>query len=219
MAKTSSIRTRPLALAYVRVSTAEQVEQGASLDAQRAALTAEAEKRGWDVEIVADEGLSAKTLNRPGLQDALARLDAGAADYLLSIRLDRVSRSVADFAGLLDRSVKRGWGLVLLSPNIDTTDPAGRFTGNVLASAAQYERELIGARTREGMAQRKAEGVKMGRPRVLSDVTVEQITVMRSAGLSMAAIATALNDANVATAHGGAKWYASTIKRVLDSVS
>lgn len=217
MAKTSSIRTRPLALAYIRVSTAEQVEQGASLDAQRAALTAEADKRGRDVEIVADEGLSAKTLNRPGLQDALARLDAGAADYLLSIRLDRVSRSVADFAGLLDRSVKRGWGLVLLSPNIDTTDPAGRFTGNVLASAAQYERELIGARTREGMAQRKLEGVKMGRPRVLTAETVDQITDLRASGLSMAKIAAALNDANVATAHGGAQWYASTVKRVLDS--
>jgi DNA invertase Pin-like site-specific DNA recombinase len=217
MAKTSSIRAQPLALAYIRVSTAEQVEQGASLDAQRAALTAEADKRGWDVEIVADEGLSAKTLNRPGLQDALARLDIGAADYLLSIRLDRVSRSVADFAGLLDRSVKRGWGLVLLSPNIDTTDPAGRFTGNVLASAAQYERELIGARTREGMAQRRAEGVKMGRPRVLTAATVNRITDMRASGLSMAKIAAALNDTGVATAHGGAKWHASTVKRVLDS--
>lgn len=211
-------RTRPLALAYVRVSTVEQVEQGASLDAQRAALTVEAAKRGWDIEIVADEGMSAKTLNRPGLQEVLTRLDAGTADFLLSIRLDRVSRSVADFAGLLDRSTKRGWGLVLLSPNIDTTDPAGRFTGNVLASAAQYERELIGVRTREGMAQRKVEGVKMGRPRTLTEDTVDRITVMRSTGMSMGKIADALNADGVATAHGGARWYAATIKRVLDSV-
>ncbi|MBP2216792.1 recombinase family protein [Arthrobacter sp. CAN_C5] len=219
MTQPSSTRIRPLALGYVRVSTAEQVEQGASLDAQRAALIAEADKRGWDVEIVADEGVSAKTLNRPGLQGALARLDGGAADYLLSIRLDRVSRSVADFAGLLDRSVKRCWGLVLLSPNIDTTDPAGRFTGNVLASAAQYERELIGARTREGMAQRKIEGVKMGRPRMLGAATVGRITNMRSTGMSMGRIADALNADGVATAHGGAQWYASTVKRVLDSVA
>jgi DNA invertase Pin-like site-specific DNA recombinase len=219
MSKRTSTRIRPLALGYVRVSTAEQVEQGASLDAQRAALIAEANNRGWDVEIVADEGLSAKTLNRPGLQEALARLDGGAADYLLSIRLDRVSRSVADFAGLLDRSVKRGWGLVLLSPNIDTTDPAGRFTGNVLASAAQYERELIGARTREGMAQRKSEGVKMGRPRMLATATITRIADMRSTGMSMGKIADALNADGVTTAHGGAQWYASTIKRVLDSVA
>lgn len=188
------------------------------MEAQRGALTLEAAKRGWDIEIVADEGVSAKTLNRPGLQNALTRLDAGKADFLLSIRLDRVSRSVADFAGLLDRSTERGWGLVLLSPNIDTTDPAGRFTGNVLASAAQYERELIGARTREGMAQRKAEGVKMGRPRILCAATIEKITGMRSTGLSMGKIADSLNAEGVATAHGGARWYAATVKRVLDSV-
>lgn len=210
---------RPLALAYVRVSTVEQVEQGASLNAQRAALTVEAAKRGWDIEIVADEGVSAKTLNRPGLQGALTRLDSGSANFLLSIRLDRVSRSVADFAGLLDRSTKRGWGLVLLSPNIDTTDPAGRFTGNVLASAAQYERELIGARTREGMAQRKSEGVQMGRPRTMGSATVDKIMKMRSAGLSMGKIADTLNEDGIATAHGGVRWYAATIKRVLDSVA
>lgn len=219
MATKKNTRTRPLALAYVRVSTADQAEHGASLEAQRNALTAEAERRGWDLEIVADEGVSAKTLNRPGMVDALARLDAGEADYLLSIRLDRVSRSVADFAGLLDRSQKRGWGMVLLSPNIDTSDAAGRFTGNVLASAAQYERELIGARTREGMAQRKLEGVKMGRPRALDAATVHRITDLRAEGLSMGKIADALNADGVPTAHGGAKWYASTIKRVLDSES
>ena len=156
---------QPLALAYVRVSTAEQVETGASLDAQRATLVVEAERRGWAVEVVADEGKSAKSLNRPGLQSALVRLDAGQADFLMAIRLDRVSRSVSDFAGLLDRAAKKGWDLALLSPNIDTSDPAGRFTANVLASAAQYERELIGVRTREGMAQRRSEGVRLGRPR------------------------------------------------------
>ncbi|WP_344470656.1 recombinase family protein, partial [Nakamurella flavida] len=62
-----STRVRPLALGYVRVSTVDQVDTGASLDAQRAALTAEAAQRGWDLELVADEGLSAKNLNRPAL--------------------------------------------------------------------------------------------------------------------------------------------------------
>lgn len=127
-------------------------EHGASLNAQRAALVAEADRRGWDVEVVAEEGLSGKSLKRPGLQSALTSHDRGEADVLLAVRLDRVSRSVADFAGLLDRCQRRGWELVLLSPNIDTADPAGRFTAHVLASAAQYERELISQRTREGMA-------------------------------------------------------------------
>lgn len=212
--KTSESRPRPLALGYVRVSTAEQVDNGASLDAQRAALTAEADRRGWDLEIVADEGLSAKTMNRPALQEALDRLDRGEADSLLSIRLDRISRSVADFAGLIDRAGRQGWGLVLLSPALDLADPAGRFTANVLASAAQYERELIGARTREGMAQRKAEGVQMGRPRALTDDVVDRIVTARTAGSGWSAIARDLNDSGVPTAQGGRTWYPATVRKI-----
>lgn len=217
MASRKAPRIRPLALAYVRVSTEDQAANGASLDAQRAALTVEAERREWDVKIVADEGLSAKTLQRPGLQGALCALDAGDADYLIAVRLDRVSRSVADFAGLLDRSVRKGWGLVMLSPNIDTSDPAGRFTANVLASAAQYERELIGARTREGMAQRKAEGIHLGRPRMMDETVRARVLELRAEGLSMGKVADRLNFEGAPTAHGGRRWYASTVKRVLDA--
>lgn len=210
--------TKPLALAYIRVSTTDQVENGASLEAQRATLIAEADRRGWDVEVVADEGLSAKNLNRPALQAALTRLDKGKAQFLLAVRLDRVSRSVADFAGLLDRATRRGWGLVLLSPNIDTSDPAGRFTSNVLASAAQYERELIGARTREGMAQRKAEGVVFGRVVAANMLPVYQsIATMHDAGMSINSIARLLTEQAIPTANGGVKWYASTVKAVLSS--
>lgn len=124
-------------------------------------------------------------------------------------------RSVADFAGLLDRSVKRGWGLVLLSPNIDTSDPAGRFTSNVLASAAQYERELIGTRTREGMAQRKAEGVKMGRPQTMDQSVINRIAGERQEGRSLSAIAETLTSEGVPTTQGGKRWYASTVKAAL----
>jgi DNA invertase Pin-like site-specific DNA recombinase len=210
-------RVRPLALGYVRVSTADQVEHGASLDAQRAELTAEAVRRGWDLEIVADEGVSGKNLHRPGMQEALRRLDAHEADQLLAVRLDRVSRSVADFAGLLDRSAKHGWGLVMLSPSLDLSDPSGRFTANVLAAMAQFERELIGARTREGMAQRRAEGVHCGRPRLLPMEVVSRIVRMRDRGLSLRRIADVLSDEGVRTAHGGRRWWPATVRGVLMS--
>lgn len=210
-------RPRPLALGYVRVSTDEQANEGASLDAQRAALTAEAARRGWDLELVADEGVSAKNLNRPALLAALDRLDRGEADALLSVRLDRVSRSVSDFAGLLARAKRKGWQVVLMSPNLDTSDPAGKFTAHVLAAAAEYERDLIGARTREGMAQRKAEGVHIGRPSVLSPAVVGRIVAAREAGDSLRAIADALTADGVPTAHGGARWHASTVRAVLAS--
>lgn len=212
-------RARPLALGYTRVSTADQVEHGASLDAQKAALTAEADRRGWDIRFVSDEGVSGKVppSKRAGLGPALTALDAGDADALMAIRLDRVSRSVADFAALVDRAGKRGWGLVLLSPSLDLADAAGRFTANVLASAAQYERELIGARTREGLAQRRAEGVRLGRPTTVPDAVVARILLAREQGKSWAKIATALNDDGVPTAQGGARWWPATVRKIAES--
>lgn len=219
--KRPNSRLRPLTLGYVRVSTADQVDNGASLDAQRTALTEEAGRRGWDLELVADEGLSAKNMNRPALQAALARLDHGDADALLSVRLDRISRSVADFAALLDRAEHKGWGLVLLSPALDLADPAGQFVANVLASAAQYERKLISARTREGMAQRKLDswtgGRPAGRPRVLNKDVRDQIVAAHTGGRGWSAIARELNAAQVPTARGGAAWYPSTVRAAFQS--
>lgn len=219
--KRPSSRVRPLALGYVRVSTADQVDNGASLDAQRTALTGEAARRSWDLELIADEGLSGKNMNRPALLEALARLDRGDADTLISIRLDRISRSVADFAGLLDRAGRKGWGLVLLSPALDLADPAGRFTANVLASAAQYERELISARTKEGMAQRKVDGWAggrpAGRPRVLDEDVRSRIVAAHTAGRGWSAIARELNEDQVPTARGGVVWHPSTVRAAFHS--
>lgn len=219
MTRRPKSRTRPLALAYVRVSTTEQATDGASLDAQRTSLTAEAELRGWDIELVADEGFSAKDLKRPGLTDALDRLDHGAADALIAVRLDRVSRSVSDFAGLLTRAKRKGWRVVLLSPNLDTEDPAGKFTAHVLAAAAEYERDLIGARTREGMAQRRAEGVHVGRPRSLPQSVVARIVNERQGGRTLRAIAEGLTSDGVPTARGQRSWATSTVQGVLVSTT
>lgn len=218
MVKRSS-RARPLALGYVRVSTDEQVAEGASLHAQRAALSAEAERRGWNLELVADEGYSAKDFKRPGLAAALACLDSAEADALLAVRLDRVSRSVADFAGLLARARRQGWRVVLLSPNLDTEDAAGKFTAHVLAAAAEYERDLIGARTREGMAQRRAEGVHVGRPRALPESVVVRVVAERARGRTLRAIAEGLSRDGVPTARGRGPWSVSSIQGVLDSCS
>lgn len=206
-----------LALAYVRVSTTLQAEEGASLDAQETALRAEAERRGWDIEVIREEGKSAKNLKRPALQSALARLDRGEAQVLMSVRLDRLSRSVSDFAGLVDRARQKGWGLVLQSPALDLNDPAGEFTANVLASAAQYERRLISVRTREGIAQRKSEGATFGR-KVDEEFldTYRQVLDLRSQGLGLTAIARTMTERGVPTARGG-KWFASTVQGILNS--
>ncbi len=215
-----SARPRPLALGYIRVSTTEQADEGASLTAQREVLMAEATRRGWDVEVVADEGLSAASvIKRPGLTAALERLDAGQADVLLVLRVDRLSRSVSDFAGLMAQAKRRGWSLVALDLGVDTTTPAGDLMANVLASVAQYERLVIGQRTREGMAVRRAEGVHLGRRRTLPEDVVARIVADRSEGLSLGDIAARLNAEGVPTAHGGAAWHRSTVSSVLQSTT
>lgn len=219
MKKPSKSASRPLALAYVRVSTTEQVDDGASLDAQRELLGQEAERRGWDVEFVADEGLSAKSVeSRPGLVAALERLDAGQTDVLLVLRVDRLSRSVSDFAGLMARAQKKKWALAALDLGIDTSTPAGDLMANVLASVAQYERLIIGQRTREGLAQRRSQGVRLGRPSRLDPTTVERIVRESIQGRTLTDIARSLAADGVSTATGG-KWHPATIKRVLSSVA
>jgi DNA invertase Pin-like site-specific DNA recombinase len=86
--------------------------------------------------------------------------------------------------------------------------------GTVQAAFAEWERELIGARTREGMAQRKAEGVQMGRPSTMPTTVVDRITAARAAGQTWQQIATALNDDGVPTAHGGKAWWPGTVRKV-----
>jgi DNA invertase Pin-like site-specific DNA recombinase len=185
-------RDRPLALAYVRVSTTKQADEGASLPAQPAILTTECERRGWDLEIVADEGMSGKSLRRrPNLIAALERLDRGEADALIATRLDRISRSAVDFLGILNRARARSWNVVLLDLDLDLdlATPHGKAMAGVIAVFAELERELIAERTREGMAQRMAEGVVMGRPQELCPELRARIAATAAAGTAYAAIA------------------------------
>lgn len=215
------VRPRPLALAYCRVSSADQVANGASLDAQETSLRAHAAQLGWEIEILREEGRSGKSLKgRPVLLDALTRLDRREADILLSVRLDRLSRSLIDFSNLYERSTKKGWSIVLPASAIDTSasaGPAGKFSAQIQAAAAELERGLISVRTREALAQRKADGVRLGRevdPKFLP--TYRRVLDMRDCGISMNAIARMLNDENVPTAKGG-KWYASTVRAIVVS--
>lgn len=209
----------PKAIGYCRVSTGEQLSSGAGLDAQRAALQAEADRRGWALEFVTEDGLSAKDLNRPALTEALARLDKGEADVLVVSKLDRLSRSVKDFGGLLERAAKRRWSVLCLDLGVDTTTPVGEFTANVVVSASQYERRLIGQRTKDALAAKKAAGVRLGRPRQLPTEVVERIVRSKAAGGSLAGIARELTADGVATAQGGVRWYASTVAAVLRSAA
>jgi DNA invertase Pin-like site-specific DNA recombinase len=201
---------------YSRVSTAEQAESGAGLVAQETALKGHAAHRGWQVVAhLTDAGVSGKSLSgRPALSEALQLVATGEADALAVAKLDRLSRSLLDFAGLMVRSQAEGWALVALDVDVDTTTPSGRLVANVMASVAEWERE-IGARTRDSLAARRAQGVVLGRPRAASQVAVDRARALRVAGLSYAACAEQLTAEGVPTAHSGARWYASTVRKVL----
>lgn len=214
-------RTAPegTVVAYVRVSTEEQAASGLGLDAQRAAIAAEAQRRGWTVvETFADEGISGGkgVEHRPGLAAAIEAVESGRAAGFLAAKLDRVSRSVLDTAQLMEQARRGGWELTTCDLAIDTSTPAGEATASMMAVFSQLERRLISQRTREALAVKKAQGVRLGRPSSLPREVVERIIAAKAAGSSLRTIAAELTADNVATSQGGKTWHASTVKGVLD---
>ncbi len=205
------------AVAYLRVSTAEQAGSGAGLSAQQESIEREANHRGWQlVGTFTDEAASGRSMTgRPSLERALHAVEGGEADVLIVAKLDRLSRSLLDFAALMARAQRHGWNLVAIDLGIDLSTPAGEFMANVMASAAQWERRIIGQRTREALAARKAQGVRLGRPPSLDPALVSRIVRQRHEGLTLAAIANGLNAEGVATAQGGLRWHPSTVRAIL----
>ncbi len=204
------------AIGYARVSTEEQAQNGDSLAAQRQAVADEVERRGWEQLASLEDAASGKSVRkRPGLAEALRRLEGGEADVLVVAKLDRLSRSVLDFANLTERARKRGWSLVVLDLGIDLTTPHGEMMAGLLAVLAQWERRVIGQRIRDVLALKKAQGVKLGRPRAIPDELRFRIRGMHRSGLTPTEIARWLNEEGVPTAHGGTRWYASTVRGIV----
>lgn len=209
------------AVTYTRVSTEEQADSGLGLDAQRTKIAAALRVKEWEqVAAFEDAGVSAKSMNgRHGLAEAIAMLKRHDADVLVVAKLDRLSRSMLDFAGLMERSRKEKWGIVALDLDVDTTTPAGKMMANVLMTFAEFERELIGERTKNALAVKKAQGVRLGRERLIPNRVRKQILQLHGSGMSLRAVAAELNRRKVATAGGGVQWYASTIRSVLQQAA
>lgn len=202
------------ALGYLRCSTDEQVDSGLGLLAQQAAILADCDRRGWEVTFTTDEGFTAANLKRPAMQAALDQLAAGDFDVLVCAKLDRLSRSVLDFAGLMETAQKQGWQIVCLDCAVDTTTPAGEAMAGVMAIFAQLERRLISERTKQALAAKKAQGVRLGAPAEIPQDVEQRIWQARQAGDSYQSIADRLNAERVPTARGGVKWHTSTVHRV-----
>lgn len=204
-------------VAYRRVSSQEQADSGNGLEAQRTTIMHAVTARGWTlVADIEDAGFSGSKLNRPGLEHALGLVRSGQADGIVVGRLDRLSRSLLDFASLMTTAKREGWSIVALDLGVDMTTPAGEMLANVLASFAQYERQIIGQRTSDALQAAKAQGRKLGRPNTVDESTIERIREMRTERTSFRKIADALNAEGIPGGHGG-RWQASTVLRVLEA--
>jgi len=162
---------------YARVST-----DGQTLAAQDAALHA-----AGCAKVYAEKASGAKT-DRAELRKVISRLGEG--DVLMVTRLDRLARSTRDLLNTLDEITKRGAGFKSVADSwADTTTPHGRLMLTVLGGLAEFERELIKARTGEGRARAKAEGVHMGRPPKLTPHQRREAIARRDAGEPLVDIA------------------------------
>lgn len=223
-------------MGYVRVSTDMQALEGVSLDAQRDKLRAYCKLHEIElIGVCSDEGLSANTLERPGLQSALKMLESGKVNTLLVVKLDRLTRSLLDLDMLVrEYFVEQRYHLLSVTESLDTRTAMGRFVLYILGLIAQWEREAISERTRDSMAHLKRQGVKLGaapfgysyvpeldaegRKRIVevpeAQAVIRRIVSMHAAGKTPCAIARQLRQENV-PAQRSAKWSANGVMSVL----
>jgi len=214
--KSSAKKVRSEAvIGYRRVSTEQQAESGAGMAAQLQSIEQHCERHGLVLaHVYEDDGVSAKSVkNRPGLSEALAVLANGDASALIVSKLDRLARSVHDFAGLVRIAEREGWGIVALDLGVDMTTPTGGLLANVTASVAEWERRIISVRTTEALAQKKAEGVRLGRPRSLDPSVADRIRSRRADGATLQSIADDLNSEGITTP-SGRTWSPALVRKV-----
>ncbi len=170
---------------YCRVSTTGQTAEN-----QLLALGAFARARGWAVTEFTDHGVSGAKEKRPQLDALLAAARARTIDVVVCVKLDRLARSVSHLVALVRELEALGVDLVVLDQQIDTTTPSGRLLFHVLAAIAEFERDLIRDRVLAGLRRVKAQGTRLGRPRV--PVDVGRATRLLAAGHSLRQVAKAL---------------------------
>jgi len=218
------------AVAYLRVSTQEQADSGLGLEAQKARVEAYCTAQGWRLaRTYTDAGVSAKTLDRPGLTAALEALRPGRV--LVALKLDRLTRTARDLDELTARVHDNGGEWATVEGQYDTASAMGRFMLRLVGDLAQLEREQIAERTSAALQAKKARRERLGTtplgyrtvetadgPRVVADpIGQETVRMARAAfdtGKSYRAIAADLTAAGRPTKRGG-PWHPETIRYMI----
>ena len=210
------------------------MREGVTLDFQREKVEGFAKLHDLDlVAVVVDGGVSARTLDRPGLASVLAMLDDGRADGLLVAKLDRLTRSLADWSALIDRYFGRSDGPSPMSvaESIDTRSAAGRMVLNLMMTIAQWERETIVERTTDALQHKRRKnertggvpwGKRLDEDGVRLHVVPEEVAIIAEMrkryvedGWTYQEIADDLTARGVRTKTGVPKWAANTVRRIL----
>lgn len=223
-------------IGYIRVSTDEQSSSGLGLASQeekvRAMAVVKDASAGFDV--ISDEGYSAKSLDRPGIKRIMQMVERREVAGIIIAKLDRLTRSVKDLGALVEMLDKRGAALVSAAESCDTATAGGRMIFNLIGAIAQWEREVIGERTRDGLAQLKKRGEHAGMVRygyrssglkkhegsgkLVQDEAEQRVIKLiqdaRSANFTLAEIADRLN-ADGYTTRRGTPWRLQYVDSVL----
>jgi DNA invertase Pin-like site-specific DNA recombinase len=158
-------KNRPAAL-YLRVSTNQQ-----TVENQRLELDKYCERQGWSIiKVYNDTGISGSKHDRPALTEMLQDAAKGKFQVLVVWKIDRLARSVIDLLNILMTLKNHGVDFCSTTQAIDTTTSYGKMVMTFLGAIAEFERETIIERVKVGLSRAKANGVKLGRPRVAFDV-------------------------------------------------
>jgi DNA invertase Pin-like site-specific DNA recombinase len=208
--------TKKTAIIYTRVSTDEQGESGLGLEAQERTALDYCQRNAIEVVRIEREVMSGKSMRkRVALQAALEACANGQADLVVASNVSRLARSIRDLSEMLETAERKGYGIAAVDTGLDTSTPAGKMVFQILGVAAEYERAMISDRTKKALASAKARGTQLGRPATLSSEVVSNIREMFSEQGSLSGVARTLNAQGIPTAHGGAKWYPATVRKIL----
>lgn len=173
---------------YCRVSTEDR---GQDTGVQKKILTELAESRGYEIVAVYEDHASGKDPNRPQFKDMMAAARKHRFDAVMAVRIDRIMRSVTHLNNILQELKEYNVQLIFTDMNLDLSNPSNKLIFNIVGAIAEWERQIISTRTKEGLAFAKKKGKVLGRNR-RDDIPLSDILRMRSEGMGWGTISKTL---------------------------
>lgn len=217
-----TVPAQPIALVYIRVSTARQATDGVGLETQEAKCRAHAERMGWKVaEVFRDEGLSGKdgVEDRPGLKGLIARAQLTLGAVIVVYSVSRLARRQRLLWQLLDDRDGHGLAVSSATEAFDTSTPMGKAMLGMIAVFAQLEADMVSERTKDALAEVRLQGKRLGAPSMVDLGAADTVRLVQelyaSGKFTHRTLATELNSRSVPTATGTGKWWPKTVRSAL----